>query len=339
MLGPQAIHRSRTDYNLAIQRTSDEQLLLNLVRLRYRDRPLFLEVTGLTTQFRFEPRVSAGFYQETGGHTSTQAEAQFEYEEKPTVSYTPLRGKEFVQRMMTPVSWRTLDLLDNVGWRSDRVLRVCVQKLNGLGNAVTASGPTPDKAPPFRTFLEAVRLYQSLREKEVVASYQAKADGQLAQFIAFDARASDLPEYRRFTRLLGLDPAKRRYRITVNAQLPLPNHLQLQTRSVTGILYFLSQGVDVPPEDVAAGRVTLTRDEEGHPFDWSEVLDGLIRIHYSRQAPDNAAVKVRYRGHWFYIDDSDLDSKSTFMLLGQLFALQSGELPGGAPVLTLPVGN
>jgi hypothetical protein len=53
----------------------------------------------------------------------------------------------------------------------------------------------------------------------------------------------------------------------------------------------------------------------------------------------NAAVRTRYRGSWFYIDDSDLDSKSTFTLLGQLTNLQAGDLPSTAPLLTLPVGR
>lgn len=45
------------------------------------------------------------------------------------------------------------------------------------------------------------------------------------------------------------------------------------------------------------------------------------------------------RGSWFYIDDSDLDSKSTFSMLMQLFALQSGNSDGMTPVLTIPVGG
>ncbi|VAX10990.1 hypothetical protein MNBD_GAMMA26-1819 [hydrothermal vent metagenome] len=41
--GPNRLQASRNDYNVAIQQTGDEQLLLNLVRLQYRDTPLFLE--------------------------------------------------------------------------------------------------------------------------------------------------------------------------------------------------------------------------------------------------------------------------------------------------------
>jgi len=50
-------------------------------------------------------------------------------------------------------------------------------------------------------------------------------------------------------------------------------------------------------------------------------------------------VAVFYRRSWFYIDDSDLDSKSTFSMLGQVFALQSGDVEKMTPVLTLPIGG
>jgi len=85
--------------------------------------------------------------------------------------------------------------------------------------------------------------------------------------------------------------------------------------------------------------VTVTKDEQDNRFDWRQVTGELMHIHWSEQRPKNAYVTVSYRGRWFYIDDSDLTSKSTFSLLMQLFALQAGEIKSTAPVLTLPVGG
>jgi len=62
-----------------------------------------------------------------------------------------------------------------------------------------------------------------------------------------------------------------------------------------------------------------------------------MRIASSSMPPDNAYVAVRYRGSWFYVNDSDLTSKSTFSLLMQLFALRAGDVKSAGPVLTLPV--
>lgn len=50
-------------------------------------------------------------------------------------------------------------------------------------------------------------------------------------------------------------------------------------------------------------------------------------------------VTVKYPGQWFYVDDSDLDSKSTLMLIGQLFSLVAVEGQSDSPLLTLPLGN
>ena len=84
------------------------------------------------------------------------------------------------------------------------------------------------------------------------------------------------------------------------------------------------------------GRVPLTRDREGRPFDWQRLTGKIMRVHYSRREPGSAHLAVFYRGLWFYIDDADLDSKATFSFLTQVLELQSGEIKSAAPVLTLP---
>ena len=50
-----------------------------------------------------------------------------------------------------------------------------------------------------------------------------------------------------------------------------------------------------------------------------------------------AFVAIPYRGEWFYLADNDLESKSTFMLLTQLFRLQAVAAKSAGPTLTLPV--
>jgi len=50
-------------------------------------------------------------------------------------------------------------------------------------------------------------------------------------------------------------------------------------------------------------------------------------------------VAVEYRGAWFYIDHSDLETKTTFALLEYLFSLQSGERKTFQPTLSLPLSG
>ena len=58
-LGPTTLKSERSNYNLAVQRTNDEQLMLNLVRLKYRDTPFFMEVSSVASQFTLSASANA----------------------------------------------------------------------------------------------------------------------------------------------------------------------------------------------------------------------------------------------------------------------------------------
>src|SRR5262249_36409000 len=55
--------------------------------------------------------------------------------------------------------------------------------------------------------------------------------------------------------------------------------------------------------------------------------------------PEHAAVAVKHRGYWFYIDDRDADSKQTLTLVLVLTRVNLLGVRKGGPALTLPVGR
>ena len=156
--GPKIIEASRTDYNIAMRNTESEQVLLNLVRLRYGDAPYFLEASALNTQFSVASSSQISSSLDFDGGNTYGLLGRFAYEEKPTVTYTPLRGEDFVRRVLSRVPLETVLLLDASGWSTERVLRMCMEKMNGLDNASRASGPTPKEAPDVQAFHEAAVL-------------------------------------------------------------------------------------------------------------------------------------------------------------------------------------
>ena len=48
---------------------------------------------------------------------------------------------------------------------------------------------------------------------------------------------------------------------------------------------------------------------------------------------------INYRDYWFYIEDSDLESKTTFNLMTLIFALQAAPSDGAGPLLTVNTGR
>lgn len=100
------------------------------------------------------------------------------------------------------------------------------------------------------------------------------------------------------------------------------------------IFVLLSHHVDTPRAHQDAGLVTVTHDRRGAEFDWGHTLGGkLFHIRESKDRPELSVFAIPYRGRWFYIADNDLESKSTFMLLTQLFRLQAGAAKAVAPGL------
>lgn len=344
--GATHLPRERYDYNRALQSSASEQLLLNLVRLRYRDVPLFLEVASVSSQFQVASQSTAqgsitepmrNFIQK-----SLNLSQQLSVGSNPTVSYQPLQGDMFVQRMLSPISLDNLVSLSNSGWSMDRVLQLCAQRLDDMPNAPTASGPTPDRAPVFREFKDTAQRLRRLQMADKIVLGYAVKDGHRVPVLRVMAGAERDADLRGLLARLHLPPGRRIYVLVGDVQdVPDSQYLTLSMRSFLSVLFYLSQAVEVPEEDYRKGAVMRTHGADGAgTFDWTELLGDVLRIHSARARPSSGFVSARYRDHWFYIDDADLESKSTFFLLTQLLALEAGSAPAGAaPVLTLPVGR
>lgn len=393
-IGPKMLRSTRTGYNQAIQQTTNEQLLLNLVRLKYRDQPLFLEVSSVSAQFQFDHSASAAgtLNENVGGNSLNpnvlRIDGRIGFTERPTVTFTPLQGDLFATRMLEPIGLDAILLLIRSGWSADRVLRVTVQQMNGQDNASRASGPTPRVAPPSSEFAKASVLWRDLvwlgalqigyESGQAAVSPPIAAGSVSASDLINSARegltfrpqdgspdtyvvtapsrslvmrvadaARDSARWKEFARVLGLDPRRSTFALQANGDMAIRDanskndldYLSLAPRSLMGVLFYLSHAIEVPTAHTDAKLITLTHDANGQPFDWAEVTGDLLRVHSQKNRPQGVAVAVPYRGYWFYINDDDLESKTTFSLLSQLFALRAGETQGTAPQLTLPVGG
>jgi hypothetical protein len=338
------LQKERLQYNTALEMTADQQMLLNLVRLRYHESPVFLEINSISTQYAWEVTGEAGaelssesalsLYTLAGGGRVTV---------QPTVTYSPLQGEDFAQRILSPVSLEHLMLLYRSGWSLKRLFTICVQSLNQVPNAARAAGPTPGRAPEYEAFSRALDLMGALHADVLDVVYETlPAPGQPTRLVLqIEREGLDRPETQELVKLLGLVPGRLHYPLVLptieHEEAELRESLAVETRSLLGILYFLSHAVEVPKVDEDAGRVKITRDKAGLPFDWKRVTGLALEIQSSSERPRDAVVAVRARGAWFFIADSDLESKSTFSLLTQLLSLQSGKVERVAPLLTLPL--
>ena len=335
-VGPTAVRGARIPYNEAVATSRDQQLLLNLVRLKYRDVPLFLDVGSVSTQYQMSYGASAAsrfVFDDALNDHGLNAGGSVGYSEKPTVTYTPLSGEKFVTQMMSPIPLETVFLMAQSGWSMGRVLRCCAQSLNDVRNAPSASGPTPSYEPEHEQF---ARLSAHARQLQLAGGISLKriAAKTVALTVAPDAAPEDAQALQQ---LLGLQSGATSFPLTARMGAGDGSDVGVQTRSFLGVMFYLSHAIEAPAEHVAAGKVTVTRDAEGAVFDWNSMTGDLLRVRSTDKRPGDAYVSVKYRNAWFFIDDADLNSKSTFSLLSYLFSLQSGDRKALAPALTLPL--
>jgi hypothetical protein len=346
-VGPEAIRIERPDYNRQIAGSADKELLLNLVRLRYNESPLFLELGAVVTQYGYTASLSASGHFENGASAGNAATG-LGYSESPTVTYTPLAGEEFATRMLSPISLDAMMLFEQSGWSAERLFLVAVQRVNDVFNAPTAGGPTPDHVPEYQAFADLAERLQRLRLAGLfgvnweMREHEKQPPGRNPRFWLrrpSDPRSPLAADVAAVRRVLDLKPGKDDFTLTAFPFQRRPTEVGVRCRSLLGVLYFLSTSVETPARDVEAGLVTVTKDDQGRPFDWSRVTSKVMTVHAQRESPQGAYLAVQHRGWWFYIADNDQSSKATFSLLNVLFSLQSAGGKGRSPLLTLPVGK
>jgi hypothetical protein len=334
-----AVRNDRLNFNEVIVQSWNEQLLLNLVRLRYRDNPLFLEMGTVITGYSLK-----GASALTGGTTfqspltgDWKLSLGGEYTTTPTLTYYPLQGEDYATRLLSPISPSIILFLSQSGWSIERLLTICVQQANEVPNAVTAAGPTPDDPPVYE---KAQRLFEAMRvlQKKGLLETALDRDGKtVLLYIRPTSESVSDSSAATVRMLLDLDPQATSYRLVPSYVRERTDEIAMMGRSLLSVMYFLSHGIEVPVRDAGAGKVRVTRTSDGKPFDWNLVIGKVFRVRVSPLEPADAYVRVFYRDAWFYIADSDLNSKATFNLLTLLFNLKAAGKGAPEPFMSYPV--
>lgn len=164
------------ELNDTIRETHFEQLLLNIVRLRYDEMPFFLQVSSVSTQFSTNQNfnVSGSFPEKAPNIFGVGGGAS--YTESPIVTWSLPDSREQLGRLMAPMGADQLTVLGNSGWNPERVLRVGVKKMNRLRNKdfrIREGILIPDS---YLEFIEALKLFNELeRDGQIDFAYGIKS--------------------------------------------------------------------------------------------------------------------------------------------------------------------
>ena len=165
-IGPGSLERDYPRYSQTMRDIQDEHLLLNLVRLRYLETPVFLQLTSITTTYEINANADVSATVNADAGNSSSAGVGGGYRETPTFTYSLPDSQEFFGRMVAKLSTAQLAPLAMTGVGG--YLRLGLTRINGLENVSVYSGWTAEEPASYAEFNEALRIMQELERDGLI---------------------------------------------------------------------------------------------------------------------------------------------------------------------------
>jgi hypothetical protein len=321
-VGPGYLVRDRFDYLGAVSDSWKRQMLLNLVKARYADAPVFLDVASIISQYSVNGTVGAQsnvtwppvFYGE-------QVNGAVVWYDRPTITYA--------RNLLSPIPPAAIMSMVQSGWPIDFVLRLTVDSVNGVRNRSSGQMNERPADPQFEELLAAMRRIQRSDAVGIRVEHKDKQDLATVYFGRGQVAATS-PDSVLVRRLLKLSPDAHEFQLAFGLFPKNETELALLSRSMMQIFVELAACIDVPEEHVGQGRVSASSQAPQGPC--------MIRVCSGPHKPAASFVAVPYEGYWFWIDNGDLESKRMLSLLMLFFSLMETGPGAAAPVITVPTG-
>jgi hypothetical protein len=303
------------------------ETLLNIVKIRYTDMPVFLDISQVITTYSLQQQInlSAGWSDALVGDSQSVG-GSGTYVDSPTIIYNPLMGRKFTKQILTPIPPASVFSLIQAGWPVTFVMRVSTDSINGINNA---AGGALRSRPADPKFIRLLELLTDIQESGSIGTRLKQDKGEASMvFLRHEPSEDMVAKGKEVRDLLGVDQEADELKLVLGAIAQDDRELAVLTRSVLEILIELGSYIEAPAEHIEDGRVFRNRiDEPG--------FEPLIRIHSSPKKPKDPFVAVSYQDHWFWIDQTDRDSKRMLAFVMLLFSMAE---PEGAtmPTVTIP---
>ncbi len=334
-IGPRTIAVDRFDYSTAIADSWKQQTLLNIVKLRYMDLPVFVDVSSIVSGYSLQTGVTVG-----GTNSSAKAVqgnfaaigGQAIYIDRPTITYLPMTGEKFLSALITPIDPKKIFFMLQSGYAADFILGLTVEALNGVRNRSSAGGITREADPEFIRVLELLREVQAAGAVGMrVEKEKEKGETAVLFFRGDDVPADVVEKQAEIRRLLHLPADRLKFVLNYSPVRGGEGELSVNSRSMLQILSAFASYVDVPEEHV--------KDHSAVPVFVKTPPGGevsLVRIHSGRERPASAFASVQYRDQWFWIENSDFQTKRALTAVMFFFTLAGTEGGERLPLVTIP---
>ncbi|HEY7154444.1 MAG TPA: hypothetical protein VH575_10840 [Gemmataceae bacterium] len=179
--GPRVLEHTHGRYYESVRLVNEEELLRNLIHMRYNEFPLSLNVSSIAAQYELSGTAEARpFFLAPNPSNSNVIFKTFTTilpdllvngANRPTITLMPGSEAETIREFLTPIPAETLAFLAETSWPPSTIVRLWIERMNGVPNAVTASGPQRGVISDFARFLRIAELLQIAQDNELAYTH------------------------------------------------------------------------------------------------------------------------------------------------------------------------
>jgi hypothetical protein len=335
-LGPGTVAVDRFDYSTAIADSWKQQTLLNIVKLRYMDLPVFVDVSSIVAGYSLQTGVNVN------GTVSSDRAVQGNfvsmggtvvYTDRPTITYMPMTGEKFLRGLITPIDPKNIFFLLQSGYAADFILGMTVESLNGVRNRSASGGSVREADPEFIRALELLREVQAAGAVGMrVEEDKIKGSTGVVFFRRSDVPADIEAKSAEIRRLLKLPAEQQRFVLTYSPARGADNELAVNSRSMLQIMQAFASHVDIPEPHLKDHSAWTSIDSNSA----REKSQHNVRIYCGKDKPAGAFAAVRYRDYWFWVENGDLITKRALTVVMFIFTLAESGNAENLPLVTIP---
>jgi hypothetical protein len=330
-IGPPTIAGDRLAYNKAIASSWKQQVLLNIVRLHYKDMVDFVDVGQAAQSYTVTGTAEASFGASiypwdkmlntlTPSLTGTRTKT-----DNPTVTYTPQSGSDFTRNVNTPIKAFEIFNLIESSYRADHVLDLAVKSIDDTDNSPVNSN--------FEKLVEAIADAWFFQNDISFPSESPDKGKKKVFMIIPEEDSKPCPKCRSTYPVATIREVLRlRAGVTKFEIVPGRHHketeIAVKTRSVISVMRLLS-------DYVPSTESSFEKDHRQQP----------LKVFMDTKKPSDsdafAAIQyqVQHQDYWFWVPKGDFKSTQSFIFLRTFLALADTGARPTAPVLAIPASR
>ena len=170
-MGSWAMRGTRLEYNKSVSHTASQEMLLNIVRMRYGETPTFLDMPSVVSQT--EASMAGAGAQKTA--LQGTLDGGFNLRDRPTISYAPRTGDDMAASMIKALKAEAI--LDISPGNDTRMfLLAFVDSINGVRNSPQATSPASRILVDNEEYRYGIDLFMGLQNRGAVKMRVAQLD-------------------------------------------------------------------------------------------------------------------------------------------------------------------